>query len=389
MKLRRKWVVFAALAVLLVVLVPVVATSWYTSRPEYKARSLLDELRPEPPGWLRQWLIDLDLIEPSRGLDTRHIEEELVQLGPRAIPVLAESLRDDDPQVRYTAAMALAEFGQPAVPWLVHALSSDYPAVRTVAAQSLAKMGPAAQKAAPVLTELLTDEYPLVRLAAAEALMRSGASNAPVRVFIDALNGKSTWPKDWAASALGRIGPAGKEAAPSLVRLLSHENKELRLTAAVALAKVDPEGGPQKAVPVLVPLLKDEDLDLQSLAISGLGGIGKRAGTAAAPLGELVHDEEVGSEAIYALGKMGEPGVSIVLRILEQDKAAWSLRYDAVGSLADAEVRSERVTQALRKALNDGNVNVRKAAAEALNKIQAAPGTRKAARHAEAKGEGG
>jgi HEAT repeat protein len=84
-----------------------------------------------------------------------------------AIPAIAEVMRqDDDGEVRWHAAEALAKMGaaaQPALPHLIAALSDPVPAVRTHAAESLRKIGPEAQEALPSLTKLVNDPDAEVR----------------------------------------------------------------------------------------------------------------------------------------------------------------------------------------------------------------------------------
>jgi HEAT repeat protein len=92
------------------------------------------------------------------------------------------------------AADALARIGPPAVPMLVQSLRSSDREVRRRACEILMRMGPDAKEAVPELIGLLGDED--------EELRRM------------------------AATALGRIGPDAGDAVPALMRTMLQEEPE-------------------------------------------------------------------------------------------------------------------------------------------------------------------
>jgi HEAT repeat protein len=105
------------------------------------------------------------------------IEESIARFGERAVVVLADILDNVD----------LDE-------WSADNVSSQCGAsVRVQAARMLAQLGPDAHKAGTALIRALNDFDPFIR--------------------------------DAAASALGRIGPAAKEAAPACITLLERQNR--------------------------------------------------------------------------------------------------------------------------------------------------------------------
>ena len=110
MRIRKRWVIPAA-----VVLAAVVFAAWYwhhTTTPEYKARQLVAELRNEPPGTLKQWLIEHRFVKEKEPRDPWETRQDLVALGEPAVPVLIEALEDEDREVRSWAADALAARGE-------------------------------------------------------------------------------------------------------------------------------------------------------------------------------------------------------------------------------------------------------------------------------------
>lgn len=89
-------------------------------------------------------------------------------------PGLVKTLhQDDDPNMRYWAAEALADMRpkvKSAVPELTKALGDKDSMVRMGVTYSLAKFGPEAKQAVPALRKALQDQDTKVRKAAAYAL---------------------------------------------------------------------------------------------------------------------------------------------------------------------------------------------------------------------------
>jgi hypothetical protein len=123
-------------------------------------------------------------------------------------PLLAPALRDSDPRMRLTAALAMATSGQEAstvTTVLVSALTARDSALRRTGSMGLIRMGPAAEDAAPVLL--------LAFAADPDAMVRQNAANA-----------------------LLHIGPGAKEVVPGLTSALQHHDPEVRRAAATILA---------------------------------------------------------------------------------------------------------------------------------------------------------
>jgi hypothetical protein len=90
-------------------------------------------------------------------------------------PALMELLKDEDPTVRFRAALSLGDVGGDGaviVPALVKCLKDKERTVRGDAVAALGKLGKAAQVAFPALTECLHDPDETVRREAAFALSR-------------------------------------------------------------------------------------------------------------------------------------------------------------------------------------------------------------------------
>jgi HEAT repeat protein len=124
--------------------------------------------------------------------------EERGQMGPAAKvavkPLAAAVAADEDLNVRYWAARALAAMGaeaKEAVPALMGALRTTFPDrglqgpdryyadARSACAEALGRIGAEAKIALPALREALADTDPSVREAAQEAIDRIGGKPSP------------------------------------------------------------------------------------------------------------------------------------------------------------------------------------------------------------------
>lgn len=90
----------------------------------------------------------------------------------RAIPALSEALKDPDEDVRFHVARNLGKFGEPAVPFLLDALKDPDEHVRRYAAWILGTIGD--NRAIPALKNALNDSSEYVRKGVEQALKRFG-----------------------------------------------------------------------------------------------------------------------------------------------------------------------------------------------------------------------
>jgi hypothetical protein len=102
------------------------------------------------------------LASPDAGLQAKAMED-LMAMGPEAVPGLEASLTHDSHDIRAKGAMALGKLGDvaaDAVPELIDSLSDEVGLVRVEAATALGRIGAAAQPALARLKELVnTDTY--------------------------------------------------------------------------------------------------------------------------------------------------------------------------------------------------------------------------------------
>ena len=199
---RRRKTLLVALALVLLI---VGLSAWYrqATAVDRQVNALLAELRKDEPGLVERWLIKLGLRKDRRtGRAWNEVGDDLAKLGPSAVPALIRALRDKDPWVQVTAALALCKLGTPAVEPLIAALRDEDWHVRFNAARTLGELGDA--RGVEPLVAALKDEDARVR--------------------------------EEAAAALGKLGDA--RGVEPLEELLGDENADVRKAAEAALEKL-------------------------------------------------------------------------------------------------------------------------------------------------------
>ena len=188
----------------------------------------------------------------------------LLILGRKAdaLAVLRRALRDGDADVRRSAALAVGRAGPAGValmPELVQTLRDKDWSVRIYAEKSLGKMGPAAGEAVPRLVSQL----------------KSARWMPEIEACLEALRD---------------IGPTVEGVVPALVWALTHDDKNARPHAAVALGRVRAA----EAVPDLIAALDDSYATTRMCSARALGEIGPPARRAIPRLTKLARDDEDG-----------------------------------------------------------------------------------------------
>jgi HEAT repeat protein len=266
----------------------------------------------------------------------------------RTVKQLMAGFSADDPVTRLAAAREVAKKGKPAVPEMIKALKDSDWRVRRTATDALAGIGADAADAVEALTKALADE--------------------------------KMWVRAGAAMALGRIGEPARPAIGKLVELASDPDDFLREDVMTALNALCRKPEDQK------PLLK------AAVAASmhpDTGAMVRRHTTKIIEK-HMRTDPEAKKAAIYILNhpaqgmwagfsckaaeilvEMGEPGTAIppVIKLLDSDSKGF--RALAARTLGKFGKLAKKALPKLEKlAKDDRDKNVRKAAAEAAEKIR-------------------
>ena len=201
-------------------------------------------------------------------------EADLVQGGPRSLPLLRRLLDDDSLQPR--TLEIIRRIGPPALPLLVDLLRDARLSIRRSAADALIDLTPHTEAIQPALRRALGDEDSDVAGDAARALGALGAKATPsVGALVRALAHEEPHVRIYAAEALASVGPTAAAATPDLARAVGDPIPGVRWAACEALASIGPAAAP--AVPQLIDALGDEFLYVRIFAAGALGSIGPAA----------------------------------------------------------------------------------------------------------------
>ena len=214
---------------------------------------------------------------------------------------------------------------------LVAKLASDRPADRLAAAEELVKMGWQARPATAALAKALSDPEAPVRKAAAAALGEIGPE--AIAALLKALRTESVWAEGLAAKALVKASDAADLTAAVLDA--AEGSAMVRDDALAVLTTMGPA-----AAPAVTKLLASDDRRVRWWAL----------------------------DVLMAYGPGAKPAVAELIRLLKEDNP-W-FRAKAAQTLGGIGVRDERVIAALRKAAEDKDEKVAKAAKDALGALQ-------------------
>jgi HEAT repeat protein len=175
-------------------------------------------------------------------------------------------------------------------------------------------------------------------------------------------------------TALEKIGPDAGAAIPTLVDALKDSNFAFRLRVAELLASL---GGfrATAAVDTLIEAFREKDEKIRQRAVVALRKFGPEASAAIPPLMQALKDADgdVRQSASEALANIGKPAIPSLLQTLNNEISS-SVRIRACWALGEMGAEAKEAVSALRAASSeDRNFDVRKAAKEALRKIQRKP----------------
>ncbi len=382
---------------------------------------------------LPQWVGQLQNQEPKRRREAVVALGSFGPDGKEAIPALGKVLcLDRKPYLRAAAAQALAALGPAAAPVLVDGVRSWNPATRLYAFRALAALWaeearhPSDHQAAGGDARELADlRARLVELAAGalkdrtlcyyalDFLHAAGPdAQAALKAVAERLR-EATGDEhfqDGACAVLAAMGPA---AVPAILDLFDSPCPGTRIRAAGLFTQGGYEAQAGEVVPALVRMLRaGKDAPTREMAARALGAFGGLAAPAVPALADVLRDhasaDGVLAAALDALGNigpgarpaipevagyfrdsrrataeadtpladkagaalaaMGPEGMAVLLADLAARETATRLRAIQVLTLHSAAANAAAVG-ALAQALRDKEVVIRRAAAEALERI--------------------
>ncbi len=243
-----------------------------------------------------------------------------------------------------------------AIPILIDAMRDGSPSTHMYVAEMLGKMRSDAIEAVPVLIEVLegasieTSPY-FFDVATAlgnitglgysvdasifrkwwdiHSLLVTKEPDEAVPALVEILEGGDSEERQFAAEALGTLGPEAENAIPDLIEALNEVDVDIRAAAAEALGKIGPVA--KDAVPVLVLLLADNDWRVDMRAGEALVNIGP------ASIPALIEKAEENKDNYMQYTNHSYDALLTLLKILGEEletgtwgTPAWSLTVETI-----------------------------------------------------------
>src|SRR5688572_15036099 len=248
-------------------------------------------------------------------------EAELVQGAGRLLPLLRRLLNNEVLQLR--TFEIIRRIGPPAMPLLVDLLRDERVSIRRSAVDVLIDLTPSTESIQPALRRALRDDDSEVAGDAARALGALGKRASPsVGALVSALSHEDPYVRIYAAEGLASIGPGAANATNALAQALADPIPGVRWAACEALASIGPAA--QSAVPQLIEALTDEFLYVRIFAAGALGSIGPKAQTAREALKAAAQDPTLRDEVEWALNRIAgvKPGEPIAAPLVPAPSVA-------------------------------------------------------------------
>jgi HEAT repeat protein len=286
--------------------------------------------------------------------DEIHFAEPFVlaslgKMGEAAVPALKEALTAKQYRLRRGAVYALALIGPPAastVGSLGALLTAPESDLRGLAARALGKIGKDAKPLLPEVAKLLDDASGPVRIQAAVALWEIDGDLSGKPALVGALKGPNVRVREQACRACAEVGGARVVPITTLTDRLKDESPSVRKLAAEALGMAAANG--QAAVPDLRSTLQDKDGLVRVSAALALWRLDNKAADVVHMLAKWaaakeVENERTRREAAAALGEIGpdaRPAIGVLTQVFRDKEDNIEVRRAAALALRKIEIKA-------------------------------------------------
>src|SRR6185503_11174697 len=148
-------------------------------------------------------------------------ETTLVQEAPRSLPLLRRFLGSGNEDLHVVTLEIIRRIGPPAISLLVDLLRDEQISIRRSAVDTLIDLAPHTERIQPALRRALQDEDSMVAGDAARALGALGHRARPsVGALVTTLSHEDPYVRIYAAEALASIGPTAARATGALAKAL-------------------------------------------------------------------------------------------------------------------------------------------------------------------------
>ncbi len=255
------------------------------------------------------------LLDPDMDVQNKTVDLLVKLRNPETMQHLVTVLKDESEYARRSAVEVLNEIADPSsIRHLLTAIEDEDWWVRSRASDALAAIG--GPKVMDAVLELIRDDNENVRRSAIEILNQTKDERA-VKHLVQAVNDEDWWVRERAADALGEIGdrsavpallsmltgdersvPAavralgkigGEDVATKVLPMLNHSEKNIRVEAVNALAKLADQSLATAIKSKLQPLMSGSDETIARLAADAVVRIDNRFSTTARQADEIAN----------------------------------------------------------------------------------------------------
>ncbi len=283
------------------------------------------------------------------------------------VRLLGEGIRREDERVRIAAMNVLSQkpalLGQMAAE-LTQLLTSENQGVARHAAYLIPKLG---ADAVPILLATLRDENSHIEQIG-ESLAQIG--RPIVGVLISAIDDPDPRVQRGAASALGRLLPATKEAVDKLTIGLDHPNRDVQAACLASIGRLGARS--RTSVPAVRTKLRDESADIRLLAIDILFQAAPRDSQVIDDFISMLGDtssqvQQHAIDTIRYLGPMGRRALPVVIEKLRATNP--EVRQAAAEMIASHGRGAAEAVPALSELLDDSSPELQSMAAQILGQL--------------------
>jgi len=324
------------------------------------------------------------VLDKSTGLYATQAQTLLVAMGPGAIKDIIPLLTRREASIRKLALKTLGDFGpaaEPAVSKLVKILDAPDPTaqmgLRRYAAAALGSIGPAAAPGVHALAQSLEDRedfHGFLRMACVLALGKIGPAAKDAAVDLAKVLANDRYKAECrqaAARALGLIGQPPETVVPAL-RLALQENPNTLIAreAVVALGKAGPAA--KDAVPDILA-----GLDTKAVGYRGLQALAAIGPGAKEAIGELIKrladknvpNRKYAAEALGRIGPEAKEAIPALVKAFRPLEDTDPFRVAIVVAIARLEGYPSRAVPFLKKCITSSTAEVSSAAFKALGEL--------------------
>ena len=232
-----------------------------------------------------------------------------------ALSKLLPLITRPDPEAAKAAGSAIVSIGTAAVKALADFAQTTERVGKLRATYLLGEIGSPAEDAVPALIRSTEDPDLEVRAEAISALIKVGYPLADIRELRQILSGEHGNGRGKLFSALLK---RGRESAPFFIELLSSANPRVRYLGAFALGIISP--APREAIPALNSALADKDLSVRTEAAKALIHIVPDE-TSVRPLVTALKDNDTQliGQVRLALHKVGAAAIPIIIDTIKEN----------------------------------------------------------------------